>query len=168
MARKFPASTTRNLSKKPAPCQRPHAHETLLQDGGFDGFETSALHVMRHVCLTMSPKTPRAGDPFGAAEEMFGGIEGAHIGAALTALVQTMAMGRSAQFQFSNPTCRNCAAVLTECERHLLTVLRAVRRGHLGTATAHAAMLCDRAPAAALVSAASQVAAQGPRLVRML
>lgn len=162
MKRKTSSTAMGNRIGQGLGCNCPNAHDVPLSGAGFDAFEQAALEIIRHICLTMAPRPARPGDPFGIAQELFSGVEGAHLGAALTAFVQTMAMGRSANFKFSNPYCRGCAARLTDSERHLLLVLRAVRRGHWGVATAHAAMLCDRGPVDGLLSAAADVAAWAP------
>ncbi|MHC0053003.1 hypothetical protein [Actibacterium sp. D379-3] len=146
-------------------CGIPKPGEVLIARAGFDRFESDALFVMRHVFLTMQPNPSRAGaDPYAAAETAFDGRAGIELATALVALVQTMAMGRSAGFSFSNPYCAGCAGVLTGCERHLLSLLHLTRRGAEGRAMVHALMLCDRAPAQALLAAAHEVARRAPHV----
>lgn len=137
--------------------------ECRSSDTPFDRFERDAMAVIRQACGGMSARRQSGqGDVYGAALRLFPWDRQQMLACALIALVQTVALGRSARFAYSNPACPDCALVLTGTERHLLSLLHHVRRGATGRATAHAAMLCDRCPAQMLLAAAQLVADYAP------
>lgn len=156
-----PASPARNARASVFRCAG--REECLLSDTAFDRFERDALVVIRQACGAMSAGRRRGqGDVYGLAARLFPWDRQQMLACALVALVQTVALGRSARFAYSNPACPDCAAVLTGAERHLLSLLHHVRRGETGRAVAHATMLCDRCPAQIPLAAAEAVAAYAP------
>ncbi|MEL6100886.1 MAG: hypothetical protein AAFR68_06170 [Pseudomonadota bacterium] len=86
------------------------------------------------------------------------------------AVVQDMRTTRRSVFRFSNPRCADCAAIVTQDERHLLQLVQHSRAGRKSHAASSAMLLCegydtdgvlraascfaDIAPAAAIVPAA--------------
>lgn len=159
-------STSRSRISRPhnmPRCRCPGITECLLSEAPFDQFESDTLAVIRQCCAAMSPECPPGqGDVFGTAARVFPRDKQMFLATALVGFVQTMALGRSDKFTYSNPACPGCAVVLTETERHLLSVLHHVRRGEMGRAVTYAAMLCDQSPAEPLIAAAVDVARLAP------
>ena len=144
-------------------CGQPGPREGLLADAGFDSVERRALEVMRLIFAGMSKTRPRyAPDVSAVANTLFGCQRGGILLAGLTAFVQTMAISRSETFRYSNPFCTGCAAVMTENERHLLSILHHSRRGSTGRAMTSALFLCDARPVAPLLDAAADLASLAP------
>ncbi|MDR7124759.1 hypothetical protein [Pseudotabrizicola sp. 4114] len=156
-------SAFRGATNHVRPCGQPGPRERLLAGSGFDNFEIRALEVMRLIFAGMSKTRPRyAPDTVMVAHTLFGCHRGGILLAGLTAFVQTMAMSRSENFRYANPFCAGCAAVVTENELHLLSILHHSRRGATGRAMTYALFLCDARPVAALLDAAADLASLAP------
>lgn len=144
-------------------CGMPGVHEEYLERSGLDRFEQDALEVMRLVFARMSGSRPRhAAGPEDVAIRLFGPQEGPALMAALSGLVDAMAISRSDRFRYSNPYCDGCARILTRNEANLMGVLHHARRERPGKAMAHALMLCDARPVGPMIAAAEAVAQRAP------
>lgn len=80
---------------------------------------------------------------FVEAEDFFGRDDGPRRAYALLTVLQVMRRTRQSTFQFSNPSCPDCAMILTEVERRLFLSLAELRQGRLGRAQAELMMLCE-------------------------
>lgn len=144
-------------------CGHPGPREELVETAGLDRFERAALEVIRLILSDMAGHRPRyAPDTAQLAQARFGWQRGGAILAGLTAFAQTMSLSRRDTFHYSNPYCPGCCQVLTQGEGHLLRLLHHMRRGQRGRAMAHALILCEARPVAALLDAASDLASLVP------
>ena len=132
----------------------PGAGECAVAELAPDAYELAALAVMRNLFSSFAAPSGHGWLAAAAeAEQQFRGCQPGERFFELLRLVQAMRRARRSPFQFSNPHCRPCAAVLTEPERHLMLALQAVRRGRLGPARMHAMLLCEGADVSAVIEA---------------
>ncbi len=144
-------------------CGVPAQGERLLDESQFDAFERDALTLIRLVCGIMGQKGIVHGPSVAAAAgALFPPDMAGSVACATIELMQVVALGRTERFGYSNPSCPDCARVLTGCERLLLEMIHAARRGRTGAAIVAASMLCDRSDPGRLVDAALGIAAAAP------
>lgn len=136
----------------------PGARECAVADLAPDPYELAALSVMRHLFSSFAAPSGHGWLAAAAeAEQRFRAFQPGERFFELLRVVQAMRRARRSPFQFSNPHCPPCAAVLTEAERHLMLALQAARRGRLGPSRTHAMLLCEGADVSAVVEAMGAV-----------
>jgi hypothetical protein len=139
-----------------------------VADLGLDGFEQTALAIMRHFFASFAH--PACQGWLRAARVAETCFEAHAAGGRLLELlgvVQAMRLARRTPFAFSNPDCACCAMLLTPAERHLMLALQAARRGQRGVATAQALMLCEGAVTADLLDALAALPRAGSVCMEM-
>ena len=138
--------------------KRRHASDRLLGDAGYDAEELVVLTVARYNFKTFSEPHGQAWmKAFGFARSVLGEGRGAWIACAVMDLVQEMRLSRRSTFWFSNPDCPGCANILCECERQLMGVVVALRRGRRSEAHTHAMLLCEGHDTSAFLKAAERL-----------
>ncbi|MEM1350709.1 MAG: hypothetical protein AAGF27_00105 [Pseudomonadota bacterium] len=122
-------------------CERgPDDKELSLDEAGYDATERAVLHVARFFWQSFA--TPNSHAWISAmthAERYFGGS----VAFKVLCTVQAMRVSRVSCFRFNNPSCKGCAAIVSEHERHFMNTFMAVRAGRRGPAETHAMMLCE-------------------------
>lgn len=112
--------------------------------GGLAEADFAALQVARHFFRSFAaPQSHGWLDAFPVAERSFAGQAPAAIAVAVLGAVQAMGRVRQSGFSFSSPTCPDCAQLMTDHERHFISVLMALRRGERSRAVVHAMLLCE-------------------------
>lgn len=96
------------------------------------------------------------------AEQVMGRETGPRVVCAVLRAVQAMRQSRHNPFHFSNPDCPGCASRLCGHERLFLNSFRAVRRGRMADAEAHAMLLCEGNPTEGLIAAMGDLCAALP------
>lgn len=96
------------------------------------------------------------------AEQVMGREAGPHVVCAVLRAVQQMRAARRNHFNFSNPDCPGCAARLCGHERLFLNTFRAMRRGRIADAEAHAMLLCEGNATEGLIVAMGDLCAALP------
>ncbi|MEM6441000.1 MAG: hypothetical protein AAF763_15045 [Pseudomonadota bacterium] len=115
----------------------------------------AALQVMRFCFTTFAQPNSQAW--IGAQEwavASAGETKGSKLAFRCMRLVQALRMSRRTPFRFSNPTCPQCRAVVTETERRLMLVVGHLQREERSAAYAEAMLLCEGSAAAPLLAAA--------------
>lgn len=69
------------------------------------------------------------------------------------AVIDEMRNARKSCFQFSNPRCQCCAAIVTADERHLLQMVQHARAGRTSRMMSSAMLLCEGNPIDRVVTA---------------
>lgn len=124
--------------------RRPCPNEISVADAGYDLIEISVLEVARYFWQTFAaPQTHSWLFALQRAEQHFYQSRGDVIGLEVLATVQAMRMSRKSCFQFNNPQCERCCALVTENEQQFMNVFRAVRQNKIGRAKTHAMILCE-------------------------
>jgi len=141
----------------------PGRRETPLSDVGLDRVEVACLTLTRRMLLSMclhgSAEWDETVEP---AVRGFGATRGPKIALATAALLGKVRRSRSSTFVFGNPSCPNCARILTEEERRLITALASVRRGRVGAAHVQLMLLCEDKPAGPVLQALNTLSALLP------
>lgn len=129
----------------PECCDRPPGDkEIAVANAGFDFVELTVLEIARLFWQTFAhPDSQSWFYALQRAEQSFGGTRGGEIGLEILAAVQAMRMSRMSCFQFNNPSCKGCSAILSEHERQFMNVFRAIREERPGLARTHAMLLCE-------------------------
>ena len=138
--------------------------ETKLADAGFARDEQALLLIARRYFLSYTrPEQPYWESAIDLAVSEFGPVRGAALAVALLNVIRAMRSARTTVFNFINPTCPDCAAKLSECERVLIQTIRSVRSGDAVGATTQALILCEgRDTEPILYAAAALVDIIGP------
>jgi hypothetical protein len=128
-------------------------------------FERACVCILRHYCVAWS----KPGDlgwerAFDAAAQAFGDRLGGLAARRVLDLMRAFRASRSTVFRFNNPSCAGCSARLTDGERLLAAVMRAVRDGDASAARASAIVLCEGGPTEPLLLAARALGALAPEL----
>ncbi|MEM7269394.1 MAG: hypothetical protein AAF401_09085 [Pseudomonadota bacterium] len=131
-----------------------HAEQDMpLAECGFDPFEETTLRIARYFFQSFaSPESRGWCAAFEMAEQSYPAPFGATIAMALARALEVLRNSRKTGFVYINPECPACAGTITQEERHLLSVLRAVRAGKRSEAQANAVMVCQGASHEELVA----------------
>lgn len=111
-----------------------------MGEAGYDPVERAVLHIAR--CYWQSFATPQSHAWLSGichAERAFGGNAAFQVLSA----VQAMRISRNSCFHFNNPSCEDCAAIISEHERQFMNTFISVRAGRMGSAETHAMILCE-------------------------
>lgn len=119
-------------------------HDGLLEDCRFDRFETSALEVSRYLFSSFAhPLSHGWMDAFERAEEIFPPPFGSTIALALVRCIRVLRLCRTTRFSFINADCKACSRLVTQEERHFISILRATRQNRRSEAVTFATMVCE-------------------------
>lgn len=110
---------------------------------GLDQTEFQLLQIARWFFTSYATPGTAWVRAFVEAEDFFGRSDGPRYAYALLCVLQVMRRTRQSTFQFSNPSCPDCAVILTEVERRLFQALANYRRGRIGHTQAEVMMLCE-------------------------
>ncbi|MEM1276474.1 MAG: hypothetical protein AAGH74_08100 [Pseudomonadota bacterium] len=125
-----------------------HAHlaknDLSLDTCGFDSFELTVLGVARRFFVTFSnPESHCWMDAFEEAEQSFPPPFGATLALAVMRTIRVLRQARTTTFTFAHPDCPICERTITQEERYLISILRAVRKGRKSEAMTHALLVCE-------------------------
>ncbi len=130
----FPEACTRTPSDK----------EQRIAQSGADKDEITCIQIARYYFNTFSnPLSQTWMKAFATAEEHFDYCNGPVIASLVARVLDAVRQSRRSCFMFNNPACSNCADILTEHERRLLTALSSLRRGGVERAELELMMLCE-------------------------
>ena len=118
----------------------------LLAKMGLDDFEVGLLSIARHFFASFAqPETQAWHVAFRISAERWGIGDGAKAACAMLDIADAMRRARPTEFTFSDPTCPTCREALTPNERHLMSMIHAIRRGRIGDAQTAAMLLTEGA-----------------------
>jgi hypothetical protein len=121
---------------------------------GYGPAELAVLAIVRHYCSSFAmPDRQGWIAAISAALSHFGDERGPETAVAVLASLQALRRSRRSQFCFNAAGCPSCSAFVTGHERLFMNALRAVMRGRMDAALAHATLLCEGNDASALVKA---------------
>ena len=126
-------------------------HPHILRPGdqpvskaGLDQVEIGLLAVFRHFIASFAAPDQQAWTTaLRLACDLWGPKDGAPVAVALLEVTDAMRRARRSMFHFSNPNCPCCRGALTANERHVITLIHAIRRGRLTDARTQAMLLCE-------------------------
>lgn len=111
---------------------------------GLDFHEEIMLAIFRQFLLAYTDvKQPHWERAFEISVTSYGVKQGPCIAFAVLRILQAVRNARVTVFRFVNPCCENCAAHLSDYERHLMRTISFVRKGDLASARIEAFLLCD-------------------------
>lgn len=115
-----------------------------VTDAGFDVDTRTVLAISRNFWQSFAdPTTMGWRRALQLARTAYGDHQGAVVAGAVLHAIEAMMVSRRSCFDFANPDCRHCAAVLMENERQFLSVFLAARDRRRSAAYAHALVLCE-------------------------
>lgn len=124
--------------------QRLRNKECGLDDLPFVQSERAVLTMARLYFQTfVDPRSMAWARALTDADACFSPRDHPLVAAQVLAVVQAMRLSRRSCFQFNNPTCPCCSAIVTEHERRLILTLHAMRRGDNSRAQLEMMMLCE-------------------------
>ncbi|MBT8155186.1 hypothetical protein KMP13_15180 [Epibacterium ulvae] len=145
-----PDSQIRKTNQRPSvrfpdACSRsPNEKEQRMDQSGADRDEVTCIQIARYYFNTFSnPHSQTWMRAFSTAEEHFDYSNGPVIASLVARVLDAVRQSRRSCFMFNNPACANCADILTEHERRLLTALSSLRRGGVERAELELMMLCE-------------------------
>ncbi|MEM6933225.1 MAG: hypothetical protein AAF526_06490 [Pseudomonadota bacterium] len=125
-----------------------------LKDCGFDGFELAVLEVSRRFFAAFAhPEEHGWMDAFEQAEQMFPPPFGATLALAVSRTIRVLRSTRTTPFEYAHPSCQFCDKIITQEERYLISILRAVRKERASEAVTHALLVCEGGEPERLVAA---------------
>lgn len=136
--------------------------ETWIDPDRYGPAETAALDVMRHFFMAFVHVERRVRERAFAASARHFGDEGDVLGLAAFDVVQAMRVRRRSMFSFCDPDCAFCSMRMTDCERHLLEILRAARLGQPARMRSHSMILCEGEPDALFLASVRRLVARLP------
>jgi hypothetical protein len=111
---------------------------------GYTPEEFSVLAILRHYCASFAaPERQSWIAAISVALSDFGDDRGPEAAVAALGVLQSVRRIRRSHFRFNAADCAVCSARVTGHERLLMAALRAVRRGQVDAAHAHATLLCE-------------------------
>ena len=122
------------------PLRPKEAHVTSV---GLDRTEFQLLQMARWFFTSYSTSGTAWVRAFVEAEGFFGRTNGPRYAYGLLRVLQVIRRTRRSAFRFNNPSCPDCAVVLTEMERRLFQSLIDLRQGRVGRAQAEIMMLSE-------------------------
>ena len=128
-----------------AHCNRqPLPKEILRSDAGFDDVEDNLLTLARFFFQTFAiPQSQSWMNGLDMAEATFGDTIGPMVAMRMLDALRGVRYARRAVYCFNSPTCKGCAAVVTEHERRFMAAFRGIRSGQIGHAQTELMMLCE-------------------------
>lgn len=118
--------------------------DTTIAAAGLDFHEEMMLAIFRQFLLAYTDlKQPHWERAFEISVTAYGAKQGPCISFGLLKILQAVRAARRTVFRFVNPCCENCAAKLSDYERHLMRTISFVRRGDMSSAQMEALLLCD-------------------------
>lgn len=129
----------------PDACTRkPTLKETTVERSGAEQCEIACIRIARYFfCNFSQPHSQSWSQAFSYAEEAFDYSNGPVIASLVSKVLQAVRRSRRSTFMYNNPSCENCARILTEHERRLLSALCEIRRGRLERADLELMLLCE-------------------------
>lgn len=125
-----------------------------LDECSFDGFELAVLEVARQFFAAYAnPDEHRWMDAFEQAELKFPPPFGATLALAVMRAIRVLRTSRTTAFEFVEPNCEICRQTITQEERYLISILKAVRKERRSEAMTHALLVCEGADPERLVLA---------------
>ncbi|MEM8656823.1 MAG: hypothetical protein AAGF22_01895 [Pseudomonadota bacterium] len=145
-------------------CCHPSGGDQLkLCDAGLDRFEVAVLDIMRFYFLSFaSPATQGWLRALHTATAHFKAEAAPIIAFQVLAMVQAMRCSRPSVFTFSSPTCPDCAAVLSDAERHMMAAIHCIRASRRNEAQTHAMLLCQGNPTETFLMSVDALCAGAP------
>ncbi|MEM0924031.1 MAG: hypothetical protein AAGF44_05900 [Pseudomonadota bacterium] len=132
----------------------PAKNDLPLSACGFDAFEIAVLEVARRFFITFSrPESHGWVEAFETAERKLSPPFGATLAVAVMRAIQVLRGARSTTFNFIPPDCPICSRTITQEERYLISILKAVRKRRRSEAMTHALLVCEGSDPEALVIA---------------
>ena len=132
------------------PCDPPRGHGPATQPGvsiatlGYSRDDRAVLGIARHYFHSFAD--PAGQGWLGAVSlglQHFGDDHGPKLAVATLGVVQAMRRARWSMFHFNSAACPRCSAFATAHEQQLMAAIRAVARGRISAAEAHANLLCE-------------------------
>lgn len=124
-----------------------HSHsksDLLLADAGFDAIECRLLKIARFFLVAYTkPQTQAWELAFDMGCTGFGESLGPHVSMEIVNVLRAMRESRKTTFHFNNPACPKCAERVTDCERHLVRTIKAVRSRRVADARMESLILCE-------------------------
>lgn len=117
---------------------------TTIAGAGLNFHEEMMLAIFRQFLLAYTDvKQPHWERAFEISVTAHGANNGPRIAFGLLRILQAVRASRKTVFRFINPCCENCAANLSDYERHLMRTISFVRNGDMSSAQMEALLLCD-------------------------
>lgn len=124
--------------------QKTKLQEVTIAAAGLDFHEEMMLAIFRQFLLAYTDvKQPHWERAFEISVTAYGAKRGPCIAFALLKILQVVRLERKTVFRFVNPCCENCAARLSDYERHLMKTISFVRKGDMRSAQMEALILCE-------------------------
>lgn len=118
--------------------------DMTLSAAGLDFHEEMMLAVFRQFLLAYTDvKEPHWERAFEISVTAYGAKHGPCIAFAILKVLQAVRTERRTVFRFVNPCCENCAAFLSDYERHLMRTISFVRKRDMPSAQMEALILCE-------------------------
>lgn len=140
-----------------------HSHsksDLFLADAGFDAIECRLLKIARFFLVAYTkPQTQAWELAFDMGCSGFGNSLGPHVSMEIVNVLRAMRESRKTNFHFNNPACPKCAERVTDCERHLVRTIKAVRSRRVADARMESLILCEGFDTEPLLEAVVRLAA---------
>lgn len=124
--------------------QKTMSKDMTISVAGLDFHEEMMLAIFRQFLLAYTDvKQLHWERAFEITVTAYGTKDGPNIAFALLKVLQAVRTERRTVFRFVNPCCENCAALLSDYERHLMRTISFVRKGDMTSAQMEALILCE-------------------------
>lgn len=129
-----------------------------VENAGLNPFEIAVLTQMRYFFMNQAGLWPAyTPSPDEFTRLIFHTDDADEIAIVIYQFVMCVATSRTETFDFSSPFCAGCSRIMTDHERHLMMILKSLRKGRTGRAIIHALMICEKGPINDVIAAASRV-----------